>query len=751
MEPRFRHDLSRVRIHTDSEAALSTKHIHARAYTVGDQIVFGDGQFAPTTPEGRRLLAHELTHVLQQSRNQAGLHFTPSNRLSPSAASPSLVQRDAIDDLSESKARDIDEDAWKQPNPAQYILDAFDDLSSGIEDNVGAAFIKIEADSGRLTKLGMTPLGRRTLDMLYDAVITGNVSEFEREQADKVLEAKGKTRSAPDRATLRKMQDPMVFPIADQHYFDDCYATIQADMVNGKVRVYYDSVRVFRCEEYNKTMATLFRHHSREEIRNGFELDTDELIGVKLFDEEEEPIRYLPAITLIDFSNQQRQSTLSKIKTVAILGATAGFGLVGGAGVLGTIDAIVYVLSVASAIINDYRSIIMKTAAGKKFMSVWKYVDAAVEYYGWARMGVDGVRFAKGKIGPALKDWRSEAPTSEVSTAERESIAQAQSKVDEWMHGADQLEAAQAEKYLQDHPPKTIKGEPGNRHADVDGGHEVVEIPTPDGVACEFRSGPGIRVPCKAAGMGEGAAKTEGPQNKPGEKPAQQDAAVKDTKKTADKAADKPAKKTDAAQEHPVLPRSVSNPKNYTTEEVADFYRRNRSQYPKEIQAEIDEIPMKKPTRTSVEKVDKSIRDLHTNEANRLAGFEKAAEKPFVNSVKGASNEGGEFSSLVTDQKNLTLVGRLKNGGTVEFDSVQFQQHRIVETKINLDRSAQADVRNQMMRQATFARDWGFSQVQWEVWDYVSYKKAQIALRYIEKMDAELAARLNIVDPSQSH
>jgi hypothetical protein len=66
MEPRFGYDLSRVRVHADGEAARSARDLNARAYAAGHAIVFGAGQFAPGTGEGRRLLAHELAHVVQQ-------------------------------------------------------------------------------------------------------------------------------------------------------------------------------------------------------------------------------------------------------------------------------------------------------------------------------------------------------------------------------------------------------------------------------------------------------------------------------------------------------------------------------------------------------------------------------------------------------------------------------------------------------------------------------------------------------------
>lgn len=66
MEERFGHDFGRVRVHADEHADASAHAVDALAYTVGDNVVFAAGQYAPHTTEGRRLLAHELTHVLQQ-------------------------------------------------------------------------------------------------------------------------------------------------------------------------------------------------------------------------------------------------------------------------------------------------------------------------------------------------------------------------------------------------------------------------------------------------------------------------------------------------------------------------------------------------------------------------------------------------------------------------------------------------------------------------------------------------------------
>lgn len=74
MEPRFGHDFSRVRVHTDAHAAESARDVKALAYTFGNDVVFNTGRFAPHTAAGKMLLAHELTHVVQQRGGNAIAH-----------------------------------------------------------------------------------------------------------------------------------------------------------------------------------------------------------------------------------------------------------------------------------------------------------------------------------------------------------------------------------------------------------------------------------------------------------------------------------------------------------------------------------------------------------------------------------------------------------------------------------------------------------------------------------------------------
>ena len=73
MEPRFGHDFGQARVHTDARSAESAQAVGALAYTVGHHVVFAQGQYAPATVTGRQLVAHELTHVVQQRNDPSPL------------------------------------------------------------------------------------------------------------------------------------------------------------------------------------------------------------------------------------------------------------------------------------------------------------------------------------------------------------------------------------------------------------------------------------------------------------------------------------------------------------------------------------------------------------------------------------------------------------------------------------------------------------------------------------------------------
>lgn len=85
MEERFRADFSAVRIHDDPAAGAAAKALSAKAYTFGKDIYFGESRFSPGTTEGRKLIAHELAHVVQQGRGGTPPALDPGSGLEQSA------------------------------------------------------------------------------------------------------------------------------------------------------------------------------------------------------------------------------------------------------------------------------------------------------------------------------------------------------------------------------------------------------------------------------------------------------------------------------------------------------------------------------------------------------------------------------------------------------------------------------------------------------------------------------------------
>ena len=122
MEPRFDHDFGQVRVHSGEQAEQSARTQHARAYTVGRHIVFGAGESPADSTRGRRLLAHELAHVVQQS----------------CADIAPFIQRQAadpdVDAPSRTPARKGDCTAWEsnRENFAKAVADHYVQTALGV-------------------------------------------------------------------------------------------------------------------------------------------------------------------------------------------------------------------------------------------------------------------------------------------------------------------------------------------------------------------------------------------------------------------------------------------------------------------------------------------------------------------------------------------------------------------------------------------------------------------------------------------
>jgi len=101
-EPRFGHDFGGVRVHSDGQAAEGARAVQARAYTLGHNIMFGAGEYSPTTKEGKQLLTHELVHVVQQEKGKTNfIQRTPASKVSCASATPLHVPGPAPVDIAD--------------------------------------------------------------------------------------------------------------------------------------------------------------------------------------------------------------------------------------------------------------------------------------------------------------------------------------------------------------------------------------------------------------------------------------------------------------------------------------------------------------------------------------------------------------------------------------------------------------------------------------------------------------------------
>jgi hypothetical protein len=133
MEPSFGHDFSRVRVHTDTKASDSARAVSARAFTLGQSIYFDSGEYRPETLAGKRLLAHELAHTIQQRAVDAGVQHFSNDRVAPEShpledeadrAAEKVIEGDFAPALGAAPAvttQRQDKDKAKQAKPPKVV------------------------------------------------------------------------------------------------------------------------------------------------------------------------------------------------------------------------------------------------------------------------------------------------------------------------------------------------------------------------------------------------------------------------------------------------------------------------------------------------------------------------------------------------------------------------------------------------------------------------------------------------------
>jgi hypothetical protein len=674
-EPRLGTDLGDVRVHTDSQAATAARAIRAEAFTLGSDVVFASGRYQPHSDGGRRLLGHELVHVIQQ---REGSHVVQQK---PDASGEELIQsyvfmgpktlandtafaeqsgtamakrvqqrgklvhddriemngmlaffegeakgiyagkiRPALYQVTTSEiempedvvrprsyvfagekrlATDVEyarrrgaelgarirkafavswddrlemegmkaffkAEAYKayvaelqpalasleptaesfvagfwvqskflwvkspalfdvaklgaqlatyvtsRPAPAAFVRDVFAKIPEDREDEVGAEFIH-RVEDYTLIGLASTPDGRAALDIVYQAIVTGDVTDFQRKQSDRILQAQS------EHLTIGEGNRLLTFPIRNIGVTRYCSATFRASLrPNGRVFVRYTSIKVDQCDMFKKDLESL---GGWSRVRDGFELDPKEIVTVKVYEESDTPPpQPVPAVALIDFANQIQQSTIGTATTAFATGLTIGWGGLSGAGVktwggraLLWGDRVATFLPVLAMVLRENRGWIIQHFgdAGKRLLDAVDTANTMATYYGFGRLGFDGLRFVGGKVRPAWQEWR--AKTGNLKEADVRLARDIDVGVESLLREVDNAAASKIEKpnqavdFVNDNP-HIVEGKAGHRRAKVNEEHDVIEVmdaSKPSGIGCKFYSPIGIPVDCPRP-MGKG-------------------------------------------------------------------------------------------------------------------------------------------------------------------------------------------------------------------------------------------------------
>jgi hypothetical protein len=186
MEPRFGHDFSKVRVHTDHDAAGAAKAQSAAAYTSGVDIGFAAGRYQPGTTAGQRLIAHELAHVVQQQgaigqhRRADGKHEVVADEAAESAvhggAMPTMPAADHGTIQRTVEMRDVGSREQSGFSRLPELLDRLNAMAAGVTFSVtagGEAERQVRDYEGRLVRAG------QTVELRYERLEGKTPSHFE--------------------------------------------------------------------------------------------------------------------------------------------------------------------------------------------------------------------------------------------------------------------------------------------------------------------------------------------------------------------------------------------------------------------------------------------------------------------------------------------------------------------------------------------------------------------------------------------
>lgn len=476
MEKGFGYDFSKVRIHTGMAAAKSAQEVNALAYTVGHSIAFGRDQFAPATTQGQRLLAHELTHVVQQSAAQrlqpAGQdasagggeergHFS-------AVATPSIPTKWLQRTPAEADALISAHTSWANLNEAELgrellrmamegqiaqVDEVMDELYSVDRDDVAYGFM-VAVTEQQLGQLAASPSSRRLLQRLFDELTAGEVDPTEQEQADRILQATTRSTvgvAAFDAATTSSRTKIFPFRLPGFTVLSD--APIEARREAGGIWV-HTFVRVLGTDEFRAETATL----PNEYFVNGIVLPENEVIGVRFYDEGG-VIRYATPLLLLQLANATTTRVLEKILEAAGIGLTLGTGALADLGIEASLlarvalwgDRAAFVLGTVTSLLREHRSWLIEQF-GQGFMDAVDTLYSAAAIYGMIRVALEAPRIVLA-LRNSYRTWRTAATarTPRFSVSEQSTIQEVTQSTDELLQQVDSIQSAHTQ------PPQTAE------------------------------------------------------------------------------------------------------------------------------------------------------------------------------------------------------------------------------------------------------------------------------------------------------
>ncbi len=636
------------------------------------------------------------------------------------ATLPQPTPKDLIDQRT-SWWGNLDEDALgadllKQamnadPDYAQHVLD---EVGSTDRDDVSLAFAQAATDE-QLQALAATEKGRRLLDRLFDELTDGEVFADEQQQADRILRIKTHSLLSEDQfaagVTQAQSRTGVILPYRKTGLTVMTPSPIYAHrMPDGKISVHV------RFDIYGTDYARDPDLRLPQRIWDEVILNENDVVGVKLYDEGG-TIEFMPALKLLQYSNEADRIAYEKAGEAFAIGLTFGVGGEAAAGgeaaegsTLGTgarllagarrglaiADRVATAIDIGNSILQEHRGWIIESAPkeGRWFVTSMDQLTSYVRIYGVVRGGVGIVQLAN-NLRKSYRNWRAFAATlKDLSESERADIEKIGSDTEHLLQELDSatnvedISTAQQRRYPPDVARKleaTPEGQgdvlPMRKNVAA---NEDVEAEIPQHIQQE----PDQQQMLRASGdLETRASATRAPRGPKGPLAKPGGTTRTTTPATGGRFGGGEAFGSVTPSPRPqlrrVLPVHLDEPKllrrginNYGAGEAIDFFRNNRAQYPKHVQDMIAAVTV--PTKSANEAIDAALRDFYAQQANSALGFPATSRQvarpapvpggrileqssPFTSSEKGhapsRANPGTEVEAGFTP----TPLGDLKN------------------------------------------------------------------------------------------